>query len=115
MKVGDKFYIIKNTKSYIISLESILNTFPKKDFLSRNKIYDIAIDLLEDIIKANHEKDINLKHSYQISAIGKIGKLDFALERAYKFKYISEKQCLLKSQELSKINRMIYAWYLNDK
>ncbi len=37
------------------------------------------------------------------------------MERAYKLKYISEKQCVLKTEELLRINRMIYAWCKNEE
>ena len=55
-----------------------------------------------------------MKVTYQIKALGKINKLDFYLERAYKLKYISEKQLLSKADELGKINKMIYAWCNNE-
>ena len=79
MKNGsnDKFLILKRTKAFILSLENVLITFPKKDMISRNKMYDTATDLLECIIKANHERNKVIKHTYQIEAMAKIGKLDF--------------------------------------
>ena len=112
---NDKFLIIKNIKNFIIGLEKILVTFPKKDILTRNLIYSDSLELLELVYKANYENDASLKHSYQIAAIARINKIDFYLERAYKFKYISEKQCLSKTEELLRINKMIYAWCINDR
>ena len=100
---NDKFLIIKNIKNFIIGLEKILITFPKKDILTRNLIYSDSLELLEIVYKANYENDASLKHSYQIAAIARINKIDFYLERAYKFKYISEKQCLSKTEELLRI------------
>ena len=41
--------------------------------------------------------------------------LDFYLERAYKRKYINEKQCLAKSNELEQITKMIYKWIKNER
>lgn len=55
-----------------------------------------------------------MKTTYQIMALGKINKLDFYLERAYKLKYISERQLTTKANELAKINKMIYAWCKNE-
>ena len=110
---NDRFQIINNIKKYIISLEKIILTFPKKDIITRNMIYNDALDLLELIFKANYEKDGELKHQYQIDALAKINKIDFYLERAYKLKYISEKQITNKAQELLKINKMLYAWCYN--
>lgn len=113
--VNEKFLIVKNIKSFILGLEKILLTFPKKDFISRSLIYNDSLDLLELIVKANYENKIELKHNYQIAALAKISKIDFYLERAYKFKYISEKQLLSKTGELRKISRMIFVWCRNEK
>lgn len=41
--------------------------------------------------------------------------LDFYIERAYKKKYISERQCLNKINELEEINKMIYSWIKNER
>lgn len=111
---NDKFLILKKTKEFILSLENMLITFPKKDMITRSKMYDTSVDLLECIIKANHEKNKDIKHTYQIEAIAKISKLDFYLERAYKFHYISEKMCQKKSGELLVIYRMLLSWSHNE-
>lgn len=112
---NEKFLIIKNIKSFILGLEKILLTFPKKDLISRSLVYNDSLDLLELVVKANYETNIDNKHDYQIAALAKINKIDFYLERAYKLKYISEKQLLNKTGELLKINKMIYVWCRNEK
>lgn len=111
---NDKFLIIKNIKSFILGLEKLLITFPKKDILTRNMVYCDALELLEIVVKANYEKNKEIKHNYQIEALAKINKIDFYLERSYKLRYISEKQCLNKTGELLKINKMIYTWCKNE-
>ena len=108
-----KFLIIKYLKKFIISIEAIIMTFPKKDIISRNMIYNDLLEVLELIIMANYEVNKDVKHNYQIKAIAKINKIDFYLERAYKLKYISEKQVINKSNELLKINKMLYKWCSN--
>lgn len=115
MLIEDKFLILKNIKNFIISLETIIITFPKKDFITKDTIYKDSLELLEIIYKANYTKDLNLKKTYQIEALSKINKIDFYIERAYKLKYLSEKQAIRKSEELLKINKMIYMWCKNDK
>ena len=112
---NNKFLIVKNIKSFIISLEGILVTIPKKDYLSRELIYQEALILLDNVIKANYESDKEKKKDYQIIALAKVNLLDFFLERAYKLKYISEKQLNKKSNELVKINKMLYAWCKNER
>ena len=100
---NEKFLIVRNIKSFIMSLEGILLTFPKKDFISRTLIYNDSLELLELVVKANYENNLELKHNYQIAAMAKINKVDFYLERAYKLKYISERQLTNKLNELLKI------------
>ena len=112
---NNKFLIVKNIKSFIISLEGILVTIPKKDYLSRELIYQEALILLDNVIKANYESNKEKKKDYQIIALAKVNLLDFFLERAYKLKYISEKQLNKKSNELVKINKMLYAWCKNER
>ena len=111
--MNDKFLIIKYLKKFIISIEAIIMTFPKKDIINRNMIYNDLLEVLELIIMANYEVNKDVKHNYQIKAIAKINKIDFYLERAYKLKYISEKQVINKSNELLKINKMLYKWCSN--
>lgn len=112
---NNKFLIVKNIKSFIISLENILVTIPKKDYLSRELIYQEALILLDNVIKANYEVDKDKKKDYQIVALAKVNLLDFFLERAYKLKYISEKQAISKVNELVKINKMLYALCKNER
>lgn len=112
---NEKFLIIKNIKSFIIGLEKLLTTFPKKDVFTRNMVYNDALELLELVAKANYENRLDYKKTFQIEALAKINRMDFYIERAYKLKYISEKQCIAKLNELLKINKMIYVWCSNDK
>lgn len=112
---NDRFLITKNIKVFILGLEKLLVTFPKKDILTRNMIYNDSLDLLELVTKANYETRKEIKKEYQVAALAKINKIDFYLERAYKLKYISEKQCLNKTGELLKINKMIFMWWKNEE
>ena len=82
---------------------------------SKNMVYQDALDILELVTKANYENRIDYKKTFQIEALSKINKIDFYLERAYKFRYISERQCINAISDLEKINKMIYAWCKNEK
>ena len=110
---NEKFLIVKTVKSFILDLENLLITFPKKDMYTKNMVYRDALDILELINKANYEVRKEIKLSFQIEALAKVNKIDFYLERAYKLKYISERQCLHASSKLSKLSKMIYAWCNN--
>ena len=111
----DKFLLIKYVKNYIYGLEKMLVTFPKKDILTRNMMYNDALKILELIYKANNELDKDKKHDYQIEAIAKVNMLDFYIDRAYYFKYINEKILSNKSSELLKINKILCAWCLSGR
>lgn len=111
----NKFQILKAIKAFILGLEKLLVTFPKKDILTRDTMYNDALALLELVIKANYETTKINRHTYQIEALAKVNKLDFYIERAYKLKYISEKQCNAKATELLKINKMLYVWCKNEE
>jgi len=113
--VEDKFLILKSIKSFILNLENIIINFPKKDLFVKDAIYNDALELLELICKANYESNLEIKKKYQIDALAKINKIDFYLERAYKLRYISEKQAIRLSGDLLKINKMLYAWCRNGK
>lgn len=110
---NNKFLIIKSIKSFILDLENLLITFPKKDIFTKDRIYNDTLEVLELVYKANYETRIDYKKTYQIEAITKINKLDFYLERAYKLHYISEKQLLSKCNKLAIINKMLYKWCIN--
>lgn len=110
---NEKFLIVKTIKSFILDLENLLKTFPKRDMYTKNMVYKDALDILELINRANYEGRKEIKLNYQIEALAKINKVDFYLERAYKLNYLSEKQCLKASKKLGNLNKMIYAWCKN--
>ncbi len=110
----EKFLIIKNMKKFILGLETMLTNFPRKDFLNKDMIYKDALRVLELVYIANEVDDLKRKKDFQIEIISKLNMLDFYLERAYKKKYINEKQCLAKSNELEVISRMVYKWIKNS-
>jgi len=110
----ERFLIVKKIKSFILNLESVIITFPKKDMITRNKIYTEALELYYYVLVANYESRKDYKHTYQIYALAKINLLDFYLERAYNFHYINFEQLTKKSDELNEINKMIYSWCIDN-
>lgn len=111
----EKFKLVVKLKSFIISLEKIILTIPKKDMFTRNMIYQDALELYELVMIANYESRIENKKTYQMKALAKVNKIDFYIERAYKLGYIKEKQALKISGELGELNKMLYAWCRNEK
>lgn len=111
----EKFLIIKNMKKFILGLETLLVNFPKKEFLTKDMIYKDALKVLELVYVANDIEDLKDKRNIQVEILGKLNMLDFYLERAYKKKYINEKQCMAKSNELEQISKMVYKWIKSER
>lgn len=111
----EKFLIVKNMKKFILGLETILVNFPKKEFLTKDMIYKDALKILELVYVANEIDDLEEKKRVQIQILAKINMLDFYMERAYKHKYINEKQCMYKTNELEQITKMIYKWIKSER
>lgn len=112
----ERFNIVKNIKKFILDLEVLLVNFPRKEFLTKDMIYKDALNLLELLYIANDTSNLETKKEIQIQILAKINMLDFYLERAYKKKYINERQCLAKTNDLEQITKMVYSWIKsNDK
>lgn len=63
---NDKFLIIKNIKNFILSLEKLLITFPKKDMFTKNMVYEDALEVLELVSKANYDTRVEIKKTYKL-------------------------------------------------
>ena len=109
----EEFLIIKYLKKFIVDLEKIIVNFPRKDFLTKEKIYKDALNVLELVFIANSTNTSERK-PIQIKILAKISMLDFYLERAYKNKYINEKQCIVRTKELEEITKMVYKWIKDE-
>lgn len=79
----------------------------------KNRLHSDSLDILELIYKSNLEEIKEKKKQYQTEILSKINMLDFYLEKSYKKKYISEKLCRKKSNELVRLSKMIYEWRKN--
>lgn len=97
-------------KQFILSLDEIIINYPNKEMVIKNRLHSDSLDILELIYRANLEEDIANKIPYQNEILCKINMLDFYLEKSYKKKYISEKLCQKKCNELLKISKMVYQW-----
>ena len=106
----NEFRIVKNIKKYILSLDKILVNFPRKEKILKDKIKETSFDVLELTYCANTLEE---KKEIQKQIISKLNMLDFYFEYAHKCSFISEKQCLNKTNELLAITKMIYGWIKN--
>ena len=71
-----------------------------------------SLRVLELIYEANSSID---KNNYLDKISSKLSMLDFYFEESFKKKYISERQALRKTNELSVITKMMYGWIKNGK
>ena len=106
----NEFRIIKNFKSFIFTCNNVLDNFPKKEKVLRDKLQNTCYDVLELLELANISDE---KAELQKKIISKISMLDFYLEISFKRKYICEKQCKNMSDSLLNVTKMIYGWIKN--
>ena len=109
------FKILKKVKEYILFLESVLANFPKKDLLSKNVIYNVALDVLYCVLKANYSKDYQERREYQKEILVLLNMLDFYIERGFKHKYLSENGLKKNSNKLIELNKMMYGWIKSER
>ena len=103
---SDKFLIVKYMKQFILSLDEIVINYPNKEMVIKNRLHSDSLDILEYI----YQEELDKKKYYQNKILSKISMLDFYLEKSYKKKYISEKLCQKKSNELLHLSKMVYQW-----
>lgn len=106
--MNDKFLIVIEIKNFILSLDKILINYPKKDIIIKKKIYEESLKLLELVYLANIVNDNKLH--YQNKILVSINMLDYYFEYSYKKQYISLKVLNNKTNNLTKINKMVYGW-----
>lgn len=111
----NNFKILKRVKEYILFLESVLTNFPKKDILSKNYIYEVSLDILYLVLKANYSRDYSERKEYQKEILVLINILDFYIERGYKCKYISDNQLKKNSNKLIELSKMMYGWINSER
>ena len=109
------FKILKKVKEYILFLESVLVNFPKKDILSKNYIYEVGLDILYLVLKANYSRDYSERKEYQKEILVLINMLDFYVERGYNHKYLSENQLKKNSNKLIELTKMMYGWIKSER
>lgn len=109
--MNSDFRILINFKKFIFSLDDLLINFPKKEKILKDRFMSLSYEIVELIFYANLVDD---KLPIQKQILSKISSLDFFLEFSWKKKYISEKQCQNKCNELLAITKMIYGWIKNE-
>lgn len=103
----DKFKLITKIKLFILESEKMLENIPRYDFYNRDRFREDITEVLHLVYLANN---IDNKLIYQRDILARLSMIDFYLERAYNFKYISEKQLYKYSYKLGEIIKMTKGW-----
>ena len=98
-------------KEFIISVDSLVINFPRKDLVVKDRIMNDSLDILELIYIANLSDN---NHNEKIKILSKLNMLDFYFEKSYKNKIISERICKIKCNELNRISKLVYGWIRYD-
>jgi len=102
----DNFYVVKNTKLFIIDLDIILKTFPKNEKVLRDNIKKYSYDILSFCYEFNTlpiKYFVKERRLLEYKTLSLISMLNFYLEEAYRLGYISENNLKKKTRELTNI------------
>lgn len=110
---NNDFKILQKYKSFLMNLDNLLENIPRKDMYFKDKIKNISLDVLKDILLCSY--DTSSVKIYRTSIKANIALLDFMLERLLLKKYISEKNLYKLASELVEINKMVTGWLNNNE
>ena len=110
--MNNKFLLANEIKNFILSLDSILINYPKKDIIIKKRIINTSFELLELVYLANNK--IDNKENIKYECLSKISMIDFYFEYSYKKNYISLKNLNTYIFNLTKIKKMLHGWINNE-
>lgn len=110
---NNDFKILQKYKSFLMNLDNSLDNIPRKDIYFKDRIKNISLDVLKDILLCSY--DTSSVKMYRTSIKANIALLDFMLERLLLKKYISEKNLYKLASELVEINKMVTGWLNNNE
>jgi len=110
---NNDFKILQKYKTFLMNLDNSLENIPRKDIYFKDRIKNISLDVLKDILLCSY--DTSSVKMYRTSIKANIALLDFMLERLLLKKYISEKNLYKLVTELVEINKMVTGWLNNSE
>lgn len=105
---NNDFKILQKYKIFLINLNNSLENIPRKDMYFKDRIRNISLDVLKDILLCFY--DTSSVSLYRTSIKANITLLDFMLERLLLKKYVSEKNLYKLATDLVEINKMVTGW-----
>lgn len=106
----EKFKIIQFIRDLIISIDSQLDNFPKKDIELKNRIRNTSYDLLELSYKANVTSNTEYKKELLEEIIAKVKIIDFLLNLCYDKQIINNKRYLKFGEKIDDILKYTLGW-----
>ena len=110
---NNDFKILQKYKIFLMNLDNSLENIPRKDMYFKDRIKNVSLDVLKDILLCSY--DTSSVSSYRTSIKVNIALLDFMLERSLLKKYISEKNLYKLATDLVEINKMVTGWLNNHE
>ena len=110
---NNDFKILQKYKIFLMNLDNLLENIPRKDMYFKDRIKNISLDILKDILLYSY--DTSSVKMYRTSIKANIALLDFMLERLLLKRYISEKNLYKLTTELVEINKMVTGWLNNSE
>ena len=102
---NNDFKILQKYKIFLMNLDNSLENIPRKDMYFKDRIKNVSLDVLKDILLCSY--DTSSVSLYRTSIKANISLLDFMLERFLLKKYISEKNLYKLVTDLVEINKMV--------
>jgi hypothetical protein len=110
----DKLLIITRIKKTIIYLDGLIENFPNKETVLKDKLKNTIFELLEIAYIANiNIEDIRIKHQKEL--LVKMKMLDFFIKISFDKKYISYKKYGQIGKHLLEINKLIQGWIKSEE
>lgn len=110
---NNDFKILQKYKIFLMNLDNSLENIPRKDMYFKDRIKNVSLDVLKDILLCSY--DTSSVSLYRTSIKANIALLDFMLERLSLKKYISEKNLYKIATDLVEINKMVTGWLNNHE
>jgi len=106
----DKFILATKIKKFILDSEDLIQNIPRYDFYNRDRFRNDITEILYLVNLANNIEDKEKRKNYQYDICARLSMIDFYLERAYTFKYISQKQLYNYTNKLEEIIKITKGW-----
>lgn len=111
----EKFKVINFIRELIVTIDTELSNFPKKDVELKNRIRNNSYDLLELAYEANNTNNIENKKVLLEKMIAKIKVIDFLINLSYDKQIINRKKYIKIGNKMDDIIKYTVGWKKSSK